>query len=134
MIGPKDVRARDLPDPDGTKFGIPTYYWDTARTEGLETRRQLRAKGLRPRNSREIAAQVVRPRRGGREPLTAYLYRVEEAVPKRPATPERLEALARGRRTQQERAMERHGIDPQELDRPDITDEPVWDGWDGFDR
>ncbi|WP_280232296.1 RRQRL motif-containing zinc-binding protein [Nocardia cyriacigeorgica] len=127
MIGPKDVRTRDLPDPDGSRYGVPTYYWGTA-PQGLATRRQLREMNLRP-NGQEIAAQTVRPRRG-REPLAAYLYRVEGAAPKRQASPAQLAALARATRARQELAMRRHGVDPTpELERPDISDEPVWDGF-----
>ncbi|MFF7641781.1 RRQRL motif-containing zinc-binding protein [Streptomyces canus] len=79
-------------DPDGTKFGIPTYPWRLA-PDGLATRRQLRTRGLRP-GGQDIAAQVLRSRRR-REPLTAYLYRVDLALPVRPMTPARWAALAR---------------------------------------
>lgn len=132
MIGPKDVRARDLPDPDGSRFGVPTYYWGTAPEELGKTERQLAAMNppLRPGDKKDVAGQIVRPRRG-REPLTGYLYRVEDAVPKVPCHPGRAAGLAKGRRSQQIEAMRSHGV---ELDRPDITDEPVWDGWDGFER
>ncbi|MHC5703046.1 RRQRL motif-containing zinc-binding protein [Streptomyces tirandamycinicus] len=71
-------------DPDGTKYGIPTYPWRLA-PDGLATRRQLRARGLSP-GRQGIAAQILRPRRR-REPLTAYLYRVDLARPVRPMTP-----------------------------------------------
>lgn len=129
MIGPKDVRTRDLPDPDGSRYGIPTYYWGTA-PQGLATRRQLREMGLRP-NGQDVAAQAVRPRRGGREPLAAYLYRVEAAAPKRTPSPAQLAAVARATRARQELAMRRHGVDPtSELERPEIDDEPIW----GFER
>ncbi|KJK38969.1 hypothetical protein UK15_13560 [Streptomyces variegatus] len=55
---------------------IPTYRWRLA-PDGLATRRQLRALGLRP-GGQEVAAQVERPRRR-REPLVAYLYAIEQA-------------------------------------------------------
>ncbi|MCZ4602534.1 hypothetical protein O3S80_01825 [Streptomyces sp. Lzd4kr] len=71
-------------DTDGTKYGIPTYPWRLA-PDGLATRRQLRAQGLSP-GRQGIAAQILRPRRR-REPLTAYLYRVDLARPVRPMTP-----------------------------------------------
>ncbi|WUA25991.1 hypothetical protein OG459_28690 [Streptomyces canus] len=77
-------------DPDGTKFGIPTYPWHLA-PDGLATRRQLRIRGLRP-GGQDIAAQLLRPRRR-REPLTAYLYRIDLALPVRPMTPARWAAL-----------------------------------------
>ncbi|WP_416567346.1 RRQRL motif-containing zinc-binding protein [Nocardia testacea] len=128
MIGPKDVKARSLPDVDGSRFGLPTYYWGTA-PEGLATRRQLREMGLRP-NGQDIAAQAIRPRRGGREPLAAYLYRVENAAPKRQATPAQLAAVARATRARQERAMSRHGIEA-----PEVAESATeWTGWDGFER
>ena len=127
MIGGDQVRARDLPDPDGSRYGVPTYYWGTA-PEGLATKRQLRAMNLRP-NGQDIAAQAVRPRRAGRAPLAAYFYRIEGAAPKRVATPAQLAALARATRARQERAMARHGAEA-----PDVADETPWGGWDGFDR
>ncbi|MER7056659.1 RRQRL motif-containing zinc-binding protein [Streptomyces sp. NPDC000351] len=69
---------------------IPVYRWRLA-PDGLATRRQLRALGLRP-GGQDVAAQVERPRRR-REPLVAYLYRVEQAKPVRPMTPAKWTAL-----------------------------------------
>ena len=43
-------------DPTGARYGIPTYPWRLA-PDGLATRRQLRARGLRP-GGQPIAAQV----------------------------------------------------------------------------
>lgn len=77
-------------DPDGTRWGVPTYPWRLA-PEGLATRRQLRAQGLRP-GGQEIAAQVMRRRRS--EPLVAYLYRIEDAKPVREMTAARRASLA----------------------------------------
>jgi hypothetical protein len=57
---------------------------------GLSTRRQLRAKGLRP-GRQPVAAQIL----WRRETRVAYLYRDDLARPKRPATPAQLAALAR---------------------------------------
>ncbi|WP_442941466.1 hypothetical protein [Nocardia sp. NBC_00403] len=92
--------------------------------------------GMRPRNRNEPAAQAIRPRRGGRDPLSAHLYRVEEAVAKRPATPAQLAAVARATRARQELAMLRHGVDPHP-EPPEIEHdhdrEPAWE-WDGFER
>lgn len=82
----------DCFDPDGERFGIPTYPWRYA-PDDLATRRQLRVRGLRP-GGQEIAAQILRPRRRG-EPLTAYLYLVDLARPVRPMTPARWAALAK---------------------------------------
>ncbi|MBZ6171320.1 hypothetical protein KVH24_04585 [Streptomyces olivaceus] len=71
---------------------VPVYRWRLA-PDGLATRRQLRTLGLRP-GGQDVAAQVERPRRR-REPLVAYLYRVEQAKPVRPMTPAKWEALAK---------------------------------------
>ncbi|MFB8753189.1 RRQRL motif-containing zinc-binding protein [Streptomyces parvulus] len=71
---------------------VPVYRWRLAPA-GLATRRQLRTLGLRP-GGQDVAAQVERPRRR-REPLVAYLYRVEQAKPVRPMTPAKWAALAK---------------------------------------
>ncbi|MFF4765025.1 RRQRL motif-containing zinc-binding protein [Streptomyces sp. NPDC001255] len=71
---------------------LPVYRWKLA-PEGLATRRQLRALGLRP-GGQPVAAQLERPRRR-RGPLVAYLYRVALARPVRPMTPGRARALAK---------------------------------------
>lgn len=86
-------------DPEGARYGIPTYPWRYA-PEGLATRRQLRARGLRP-GGQPVAAQVLRPRHR-RGPLVAYLYRLDMAKPVRPMTPAKrraLECAMRARRT-----------------------------------
>ncbi|WP_445269372.1 RRQRL motif-containing zinc-binding protein [Streptomyces sp. DSM 41634] len=71
---------------------LPAYRWRLA-PDGLATRRQLRALGLRP-GGQDVAAQVERPRRK-RGPLVAYLYRIDLARPVRPMTPARRAALAK---------------------------------------
>ena len=58
-------------DPDGDRYGLPTYWWQGA-PDGYATRRQLRASGLRP-GGQPIAAQVLWAGVGGTR--TAYLYR-----------------------------------------------------------
>ncbi|MFJ7590773.1 RRQRL motif-containing zinc-binding protein [Streptomyces sp. NPDC097617] len=78
-------------DPDGARFGIPTYPWRLA-PEGMATRRQLRAEGLRP-GGQPIAAQLLRAR-FRRGPLVAYLYLIELAKPVRPMTSRKWSALA----------------------------------------
>jgi hypothetical protein len=70
---------------------FPVYRWRLA-PEGLATRRQLRAQGLRP-GGQDVVAQLERPRRR-RGPLVAYLYRIDRALPVRPMTPGRRTALA----------------------------------------
>ncbi|MEV6018615.1 RRQRL motif-containing zinc-binding protein [Streptomyces sp. NPDC051997] len=79
-------------DPNGARYGIPTFPWRLA-PDGFATRRQLRARGLRP-GGQPIAAQVLRPRYR-RGPLVAYLYRVDRAKPVRPMTAGRRAALAK---------------------------------------
>ncbi|MEU7963715.1 RRQRL motif-containing zinc-binding protein [Streptomyces sp. NPDC049097] len=71
---------------------LPTFQWRLA-PDGYATRRQLRARGLRP-GGQQVAAQLERPRRR-RGPLVAYLYRVDLALPVRPMTPARWAALAK---------------------------------------
>jgi hypothetical protein len=92
-------------DPEGEEYGIPTYPRRLA-PEGLATRRQLRARGLRP-NGQDVAAQILW--HGRRDPRTrirsiraAYLYRIDVAAPVRPMTAGRMRAVAammRARRT-----------------------------------
>ncbi|WP_431926911.1 RRQRL motif-containing zinc-binding protein [Micromonospora wenchangensis] len=76
-------------DPDGDRYGIPTYWWRGAPA-GYATRRQLRAAGLCP-GGQDIAAQILWRGVGGTR--TAYLYRVDLARPKRTATPAQLRAV-----------------------------------------
>lgn len=93
---------RQFLDPEGVRHGgLPTYPWRMA-PEGLATRRQLAAMGLRP-NGQPIAAQVCwRSRRQGPRVRgrtvprvrVAYLYRVELAAAKREPTGPQLVALA----------------------------------------
>jgi hypothetical protein len=78
-------------DPDGARYGIPTYPWRWA-PEGLATRRQLAALGLRPAGQ-DIAAQVMW--RQWRRDAVAYLYRIDLAAPKRVASPAVLAACQR---------------------------------------
>ncbi|MEU2455865.1 RRQRL motif-containing zinc-binding protein [Streptomyces sp. NPDC012765] len=92
-------------DPDGTQYGIPTYPRRLA-PEGLATRRQLRAQGLRPAGQ-DVAAQILwygrRPPGETVRPVrAAYLYRIDLAAPVRPMTPGRwraVHAMLRARRT-----------------------------------
>ncbi|AIR99097.1 RRQRL motif-containing zinc-binding protein [Streptomyces glaucescens] len=74
---------------------LPVYRWRLA-PDGYATRRQLRARGLRP-GGQDVAAQLERPRRR-RGPLVAYLYRIQDAKPVRPMTPARWAALAKANR------------------------------------
>jgi hypothetical protein len=78
-------------DPDGERFGLPTYPYHWA-PKGLLTRRQLRAKGLRP-GGQDIAAQILWRHRKSRR--VAYLYREDQSLPKRQATPAQLAAIGK---------------------------------------
>jgi hypothetical protein len=96
------LRARgfylDFYDPDGSRYGLPTYPYHYA-PRGLLTRRQLCRAGLRPAGQ-PITAQIIWRHRG--RPRIAYLYRADQAAPKRQATPAQLAAIAaalRARRT-----------------------------------
>lgn len=81
-------------DPDGTRYGIPTYPWQCAPA-GLATRRQLAAAGLRP-GGQPVAAQVMwHSTRCPSQHDVAYLYRLDLAKPKRVATPAQLAALGK---------------------------------------
>lgn len=79
-------------DPTGARYGIPTYPFRLA-PDGLATRRQLRAKGLRP-GGQPIAAQVMRANRRAGGVQVAYLYRIDLAKPVRPMTSRKWGALA----------------------------------------
>ncbi|MET8808141.1 RRQRL motif-containing zinc-binding protein [Streptomyces sp. NPDC004546] len=78
-------------DPTGARHGIPTYPWRLA-PDGLATRRQLRARGLRP-GGQPVVAQVLVYTRHGRQRV-AYLYRRADAKPVRPMTSRKWGALA----------------------------------------
>lgn len=100
---PPVVATFDRRDGDHRRAGeaatLPVYRWRLA-PEGLATRRQLRAMGLRP-GGQDVAGQLERPRRR-RGPLVAYLYRIDAAKPVRPMTPAKraaVEAALRARRT-----------------------------------
>ncbi|WP_028799115.1 RRQRL motif-containing zinc-binding protein [Streptomyces sp. 142MFCol3.1] len=71
---------------------LPVFRWRLA-PDGYATRRQLRARDLRP-GGQPVAAQLERPRRR-RPPLVAHLYRVDLAKPVRPMTAAKGAALAK---------------------------------------
>ena len=78
-------------DPEGTRHGVPTFPFRLA-PDGLRTRRQLRARGLRP-GGQGVAAQVMWASRFKGRVMVAYLYRLDQALV-RPMTPGRAQALA----------------------------------------
>ncbi|WP_367131415.1 MULTISPECIES: RRQRL motif-containing zinc-binding protein [Streptomyces] len=82
----------DCYDPTGATHGIPTYPWRLA-PDGLATRRQLRARGLRP-GGQPIAAQIMWRNRY-RGVRVAYLYWIAAALPVRPMTGPQQVALDR---------------------------------------
>ena len=83
-------RAR-FRDPDGARYGLPTYNRGDAPA-GLATRRQLRAAGLSP-GGHGPAAQVMW--RQWQRDAVAYLYALDQAVPKRTPTPAQLAAVGK---------------------------------------
>jgi hypothetical protein len=89
------LRARNIYpefyDPDGTRYGLPTYPWKFA-PDGLLTMRQLRAQGLRPGGQEPVAQILWRHRKQRR---VAYLYRQDLSLPKRHATPAQLAAIGK---------------------------------------
>jgi hypothetical protein len=100
-------------DPDGRRYGIPTYPFHWAPRD-LYTARQLRARGLRPGGQAPIAQILWR--RGLR---VAYLYRADLALPKRQATPAQRTAIAkalRSRRTCPTCGAEKPYYIPRSLD------------------
>ncbi|GGK11427.1 hypothetical protein GCM10010124_00060 [Pilimelia terevasa] len=76
-------------DPDGERYGLPTFWWRGAPA-GYATVRQLRADGLRP-GGQDVAAQIRWRGVGGVR--VANLYRVDRALPKRTATPAQRRAI-----------------------------------------
>lgn len=91
-------------DPDGSRYGLPTFPWGWTRVfdADLATRKQLAAMGLRPGTTEPIAQLMWRSRRAKDGVRTAALYRISQAKPKLPMTSGRARALAaamRARRT-----------------------------------
>src|SRR5258708_19118495 len=78
-------------DPEGQRYGMPTYPYRLAPA-GLLTMRQLRARGLRP-GGQDITAQILWRHRKQRR--IAYLYREDQAKPKRDATAAQLAAISK---------------------------------------
>ncbi|MBX6724014.1 MAG: hypothetical protein IRY92_12410 [Dactylosporangium sp.] len=84
-------RYLEFYDPDGDRYGLPTYPWRWAPAH-LATQRQLRAAGLRPAGQ-PIAAQILWRHAKQRQPRVAYLYRIDAAKAKRTATPAQQQAI-----------------------------------------
>jgi hypothetical protein len=95
------MRHRVYLDPTGVEFGLPTYPFRSAPLE-LLTRRQLRELGLRPRLASEPDAQLMwrgagRHRQPGQDARVASLYRLDQAVPRRPISARQYAHLVRAR-------------------------------------
>ena len=86
----RGIRA-DFYDPEGARYGIPTYPFRWA-PKGLLTMRQLRSKGLRP-GGQPVTAQILWRHR--KQQRVAYLYDEAAAKPKRQATPAQQAAIAK---------------------------------------
>ncbi|WP_280359323.1 hypothetical protein [Nocardia otitidiscaviarum] len=97
-------------DPDGHRYGLPTYPWRSAPAH-LRTRRQLAQDNRRPGD--EYQAQVLRPSRWGL--LKAYLYDEATAKPKREVSDAQREALRIARWVRSARACEDRGIDASDM-------------------
>jgi hypothetical protein len=67
-------------DPGGQRYGLPTYPYCWA-PKGYVTRRQLRAKGLRP-GGQQPSGQIIWRHHGRRR--VAYLYQESLSLPVRP--------------------------------------------------
>jgi hypothetical protein len=137
-------------DPEGTRFGLPTYPYRLA-PKGFATRRQLRKQNMCP-GGKPIRAQIIWKHKGigknGRGATTrrvAYLYAVDDAKPKRVPTPAQLEAVQKAlaaRRTCQSCGVEQDYYIPRsrgECNRcaePELYADPAPDssfadsGWD----
>lgn len=90
-LGQKTGIRVEFYDPTGSRYGFPTFPYRYA-PDGLATRRQLRADGLRPGGQDPVAQILWRHRKQRR---TAYLYRRDLALPKRAATPAQLAVIAK---------------------------------------
>lgn len=98
-------------DPEGKRYGIPTYPWRLA-PQHLRTESQLAQDKQRPGG--EAQAQVLgTSRRFGR--LQAYLFDEASAVPKRESSDAQLESLKIARWVRSAKACEDRGIDASDM-------------------
>lgn len=91
----------------GTHDGLPLLTWGRAPRDRLATRRQLRARGLRPGGADPVAVLYVRHRASGRRNF-ASLYLIESAKPVRPMTPAKQAALNKANRARLARRYARY--------------------------
>ncbi|WP_026425045.1 RRQRL motif-containing zinc-binding protein [Actinokineospora inagensis] len=78
----------------GTHLGLPLLSWGIAPRDLLATRRQLRARGLRPGGQEPVAYLYFRCRAAEKK-VYAELFLISLAKPHRPATPAQHTALAK---------------------------------------
>ncbi|WP_458686400.1 hypothetical protein [Nocardia tengchongensis] len=98
-------------DPEGRRYGIPTFPWRMA-PQHQRTERQLAQDKRQPGD--EAQAQVLgASRRFGR--LQAYLYDEANAVPKQERSEAQLESLRIARWVRSANACERRGIDATDM-------------------
>ncbi|MEV4283269.1 RRQRL motif-containing zinc-binding protein [Actinoplanes xinjiangensis] len=90
-LGARTGIRMEFYDPTGNHYGFPTFPYHYA-PEGLATRRQLRAEGLRPGGFDPVAQILWRHKKQRR---VAFLYRRDLAKPKRTATPAQLAVIER---------------------------------------
>ncbi|WP_326581883.1 RRQRL motif-containing zinc-binding protein [Actinacidiphila glaucinigra] len=83
---------------------LPVYDWGSIDRDAFATRRQLRARGLRPGGHDPVAQLRCRKCLGLTRHCTrmAWLYRIDLALPKLPMTPAKRRALARAMRARRE--------------------------------
>lgn len=112
------VAWSDLPQfTRGQWDGLPLLSWGLAPCDVLATRRQLRARGLRPAGQDPVALLYFRHRPACRFVL-AELFLVEHAKPVRPMTPAKRAALGKAlaaRRTCRACGEQSPGELPREL-------------------
>jgi hypothetical protein len=82
-------------DPDGDRYGLPTWPWRMA-PDHLATRRQLAAMGLRP-TGEPVAQLMWRSRRSATGVRTAALYHLADTVLRTPPTARQRAQLAAAR-------------------------------------
>lgn len=97
-------------DPEGERYGIPTYPWRMA-PQHLRTKRQLAQRNQRP--GEEAQAQVMANTRRG--VVRGYLYDEATAVPKRECSPAQQESLQIARWVRSANACEDRGIDATDM-------------------
>lgn len=93
----RDEHVTDVDVHDPGDGSLPIYRWRQAGYDNLATRRQLRAKGLRPGGHEPVARIECR---GGKR--WAWLYRIGLAVPKIPMTLAKEAALDRAMAARQQ--------------------------------